>query len=130
MPGRVGSRPRRKLSSKLGGSRWQDIAAYLDEFGVELNSFRGIGDCVSVCFGFDVCLKVQRSQQSVTRPRPASVREGQTNLRSVCEEGRFLVVGLDGLGIEVDGGGKVTSGKGLVALVLEVDGLVRHGEAG
>lgn len=49
------------------------------------------------------------------------------DLRSVGPEGRFLVVQLDGLGIEVDGGRPVVGSKGFVALVLEFGGLRLRG---
>lgn len=49
-----------------------------------------------------------------------------TNLRSVGEEQRLLVVQLDGLGVQVNCGGVIAVAKGLVALVLEVDSLLRH----
>ncbi len=54
-------------------------------------------------------------------------------LGSVGPEGGLLVVQLDGLGVEADGGRPVVGGKGLVALVLEVRGLrlgCRHVDRG
>lgn len=47
---------------------------------------------------------------------------GVANLGTVGEESGLLVVELDGLGVEIDGGRPVASGEGFVALVFKVDG--------
>jgi hypothetical protein len=73
--------------------------ANLDKFGVKLNSFRSVSDSITICFSLDVCLS------------------------SVGEKGRLLVVLFDSLGVKVDCAGVVTRLKGLVALVLELDGV-------
>lgn len=48
-------------------------------------------------------------------------------LGSVREEEGLLVVQLDSLRVEIYGSRPITVGEGLVALVLEVDGFLRHG---
>lgn len=52
-----------------------------------------------------------------------------THLSSISEKGWFFVVQSDCLGVEVDSGGIVARGKGLVALVLEINGFLRHCDA-
>lgn len=77
----------------------------------------------------------ERSILVVTRPLQQSAIVGGddagdvvdagngTNLGSVGPESRFLIVELNGLVVELDGLGPVVGGEGLVALVLEGDGL-------
>jgi hypothetical protein len=58
---------------------------------------------------------------------------GTTDLGAVREERGLLVVGINGLGVPLDGGGPVLVLEGLVALVFELGGFSRrtpHGVAG
>lgn len=70
-----------------------ESVAHFDEFGVQLYSGGSIGNGIAIGFGLNVCLHTK----SVTRA--AWMRFVDTNLCTVCEERRFLVVGFDGLRI-------------------------------
>lgn len=62
------------------------------------------------------------------RPRRICARLGrQAYLGTVGEKSRLLVIEIDGLRVELDRGQKVATGKGLIALVLEVDSLRHRG---
>lgn len=52
----------------------------------------------------------------------------RTNLSSIGEEGRLLVVQNDGFAVQFSSSGEVAGSERLVALVLEVDGFLGHGD--
>lgn len=94
---------------------------YLDQLRVELDRLGSIGDGIAVCFSLDICLedKIQPVSHAVPESEPRRV---VTHLGSVGVEGGLGSVCLDGLVIEADRSGPISSSKRLVALVLEVDG--------
>lgn len=98
----------------------------LDQLRIQLEGLVGVGNGVTIGLGLDVCLIGCGTCRSVTRANKGGGHSA-THLGSVREEGWLLVVQRNGLGIVCDGPRVVAGGELLVALVLEVDGFLRHG---